>query len=134
MDDTRSPDADTPATVDVDADVDADADADAAMDAALDSDTGVAVVTRANSASRGSSRCASFTAPVATAAARPDCICFGDPWLAEATGAPCASADCIDSTPSSATQIVLGKKDREENESAFMVQRSRSDGSNKDGI
>lgn len=130
MDDTRSPDADTPATVDVDAD----ADADAAMDAAVDSDTGVAVVTRASSASRGSSRCASFTVPVATAAARPDCICFGDPWLAEATGAPCASADCIDSAPSSATQIILGKKDREENESAFMVQRSRSDGSNKDGI
>ena len=122
MDDTRSPDADTAATVDVDVDFDAVTDAE------------VAVVTRANSASRGSSRCASFAAPVATAAARPDCICFGDPWLAEATGAPCASADCIDSTPSSATQIVLGKKDREENESAFMVQRSRSDGSNKDGI
>lgn len=126
MDDTRSPDADTAATVDVD--VDGDVDGDVVTDAE------VAVVTRANSASRESSRCASFTAPAATAAARPDCICFGASWLAEATGAPCASADCIDSTPSSATQIVLGKKDREENESAFMMQRSRSDGSNEDGI
>ena len=122
MDDTRSPDADTAATVDVDVDGDVVTDAE------------VAVVTRANSASRESSRCASFTAPAATGTARPDCICFGAPWLAEATGAPCASADCIESAPNSATQIVLGQKDREENESAFMVQRSRSDGSNEDGI
>lgn len=124
MDDTRSPDADTPATVDVDADA----------DAAMDADAGVAVATRASKASRGSSRCVSFTAPIATGTEFLDCACFGTPLLAGTTGTPCARTDCIDSTPSSATQIVLGKKDREENESAFMVQRSRSDGSNEDGI
>ena len=122
MDDTRSPDADTAATVDVDVDGDVVTDAE------------VAVVTRANSTSRESSRCASFTAPAATGTTLPDFTCFGAPWLAGTTGTPCARTDCIDSAPSSATQIVLGKKDREENESAFMMQRSRSDGSNEDGI
>ena len=70
MDDTRSPDAETPATVDVDAD--ADADADVAMDAALDADSGVEVVTRTSKASRGSSPCMPFAAPVTTGMAFPD--------------------------------------------------------------
>ncbi|MFC2523901.1 MAG: hypothetical protein ACFNXZ_12320 [Lautropia mirabilis] len=124
MEGARSVDADDDAVVGVGVDVEVE----------VDGNVDRGFVTRANSASRESSRCASFTTPAATGTARPDCICFGAPWLAEATGAPCASADCIESTPRSATQIVLGKKDREENGSAFMVQRSRSDGSNRDGI
>ncbi|WP_315548904.1 hypothetical protein [Lautropia mirabilis] len=76
----------------------------------------------------------SFTAPVATGTTLPDFTCFEAPLLAEATGTPCARTGCIDSAPSSATQIVLGQKDREENESAFTVRRSNSDGSNGDGI
>ncbi len=110
--------------VDVDVDVDVDTDAN------VDPDS----VTRASRASRGSSCCVSFTAPVTTGTTLPDFTCFGAPLLAEATGTPCARTDCIDSAPSSATQIVLGQKDREENESAFTVRRSRSDGSNRDGI
>ena len=114
----------------------ADADADAAMDSALDTDANVDLdsVTRASRASRGSSCCVSFTAPVATGTTLPDFTCFGAPLLAEATGTPCARTDCIDSAPSSATQIVLGQKDREENGSAFTVRCSCSDGSNEDGI
>ena len=132
MDGTRSADADARVGVGFDAD----ADADAAMDSALDADANVDLdsVTRASRASRGSSCCVSFTAPVATGTTLPDFTCFGAPLLAEATGTPCARTDCIDSAPSSATQIVLGQKDREENGSAFTVRCSCSDGSNEDGI
>ncbi|WWT73968.1 hypothetical protein V8H18_09030 [Lautropia mirabilis] len=68
MDGTRSFDAD--AGVGVGFDVDADADA--AMDAALDADSGVEVVTRTSKASRGSSPCMPFAAPVTTGMAFPD--------------------------------------------------------------